>query len=162
MMQSNHPMKPAWPGLFVWLLVCFAVPALSAPFSPGTWYAGLEKPSWNPPGWLFGPVWMALYSLMGVAVWTVWRRGGFLANRTPLLLFLGQLVLNALWTPFFFGFHNPGLALIDILLLWFAIIATLLAFSRVHRLAGALLVPYLAWVSFASLLNFTIWRLNAQ
>lgn len=162
MMQSNHSLKPAWPGLLVWLLICFSAPALSAPFGPGAWYAGLEKPSWNPPGWLFGPVWMALYSMMTVAAWSVWRRGGFSAQRKPLLFFLGQLLLNALWTPFFFGLHNPGLALLDILLLWVVIVLTLVAFWRVHRLAAVLLVPYLGWVSFASLLNFTIWRLNAQ
>jgi tryptophan-rich sensory protein len=145
----------------VWLLVCFAAPALGSAAGPGEWYARLAKPSWNPPGWLFGPVWTLLYAMMAVAAWMIWRRGGWRAQRLALGLFLTQLGLNALWTPLFFGQHRPDLALIDIAALWLAIVATLVAFARVHRPAAALLVPYLAWVSFATFLNFTLWRLNS-
>ena len=153
--------QPAWPGLAVWLVTCFAAPALGFASGPGEWYAQLQKPSWNPPGWVFGPVWTALYAMMGVAAWMIWRRGGFRVQRLPLALFLAQLALNAAWTPLFFGLHQPGLAFLDIALLWLAIIATIAAFWRVQRTAAALLVPYLAWVSFATFLNFTIWRLNS-
>lgn len=127
---------------------------------PGAWYASLQKPSWNPPGWLFGPVWTLLYVLMAVAAWQVWRRGGFKANRVPLACFLVQLALNAAWTPLFFGLHQPGWAFVDITLLWLAIVFTLVAFWRAHRVSAWLLAPYLAWVSFASILNFTLWRMN--
>ncbi len=116
---------------------------------------------WNPPGWVFGPVWTALYAMMAVAAWMVWRRGGFGMQRFPLVLFVTQLALNALWTPLFFGLHRPDLALVDIALLWLAIVSTVATFTRVHRGAAALLVPYLAWVSFATFLNLTIWRLNS-
>ena len=157
---SEH-LKPVWPGFAVWLVLCFIAPALGSVAGPGDWYAQLQKPPWNPPGWVFGPVWTVLYASMAVAVWMIWRRGGFRVQRLPLVLFLTQLALNALWTPLFFGLHRPDLALVDILLLWLAIVATLVAFARVHRGAAALLAPYLAWVSFATFLNFTIWRLNS-
>jgi translocator protein len=144
-----------------WLLLCFSAPSLGAFFGPGEWYASLAKPEWNPPGWVFGPVWSALYAMMAVAAWLVWRRGGFAAQRRPLGAFLAQLALNALWTPLFFGLHWPGVAFAEILLLWFAIAWTLAEFWRVHRAAAWLLVPYLAWVSFAAVLNGALWRLNA-
>jgi benzodiazapine receptor len=147
-------------GLFAWLLVCFAAAAAGAVFMPGDWYASLTKPSWNPPGWIFGPVWTALYAMMAVAAWLIWKRGGFAAQHRLLSLFLVQLVLNALWTPLFFGLRQPGLAFAEILLLCAAILATLMAFRPVSRTAAWLLVPYLAWVSFAAVLNGTIWRLN--
>ena len=154
-------LKSAWPGLPVWILVCFLAPALGYSASAtGEWYRQLQKPSWNPPGWLFGPVWTTLYLMMAVAAWLVWRRGGFAARRPALLLFLTQLALNALWTPLFFGLRSPGLALVDIVLLWAVLVATGVAFARVHRGAALLLAPYLAWVSFASFLNYTIWSLN--
>jgi translocator protein len=148
-------------GLCGWLVVCFAAASLGAVFMPGEWYAALRKPAWNPPGWVFGPVWSALYAMMAVAAWLVWKRGGFVAQRRPLALFLAQLVLNAAWTPLFFGLHRPGLAFAEILLLWLAIVATLAAFRPVSRTAAWLLAPYLAWVSFAAVLNGTLWRLNA-
>lgn len=143
-----------------WLLLCFAAAAMGGLFPPGDWYASLKKPDWNPPGWVFGPVWTALYVMMAVAAWLVWRRGGWTRQGRPLALFLVQLVLNAAWTPLFFGLHRAGLAFTGILLLWLAIAATLLAFRPVSRTAMLLLVPYLAWVSFAAVLNFTLWRLN--
>jgi benzodiazapine receptor len=148
-------------GLCLWLLVCFAPATLGAVFPTGEWYAGIRKPAWNPPGWIFGPVWTTLYAMMAVSAWLVWRRGGFAAQRRPLALFLVQLALNAAWTPLFFGLHLPGLAFAEILLLWSAIAAAVAAFLRVHRVAGLLLLPYLAWVTFAAVLNGTLWRLNS-
>jgi translocator protein len=143
-----------------WLLLCFAASAGALFVSTGGWYEGLVKPAWNPPAWLFGPVWSLLYVMMAVAAWLVWREGGWRTQRRALFLFLLQWLLNALWTPLFFGLHRPDLALAEILLLWLALVATLLVFWRVRPLAGLLLVPYLAWSSFAALLNFTLWRLN--
>ena len=147
-------------ALVGWLVLCFSAASLGAFFMPGEWYATLKKPSWNPPAWIFGPVWSALYTMMAVAAWLVWKRGGFAAQRRPLALFLTQLVLNAAWTPLFFGLHWPGIALAEITLLWLAIAATLAAFHHVSRPAAWLLAPYLAWVSFAAALNFALWRLN--
>lgn len=139
-----------------WLALTFAAASLGALFLPGEWYASLKKPSWNPPAWIFGPVWTTLYTAMAVAAWLIWRRGGWAAQRRPLLLFLLQLALNACWTPIFFGLHRPDLAFAEIVLLWLAIAATLAAFYSVSRAAGWLFMPYLAWVSFAAVLNFTL------
>lgn len=150
-----------WLGLVVCSGMCFSSASMGALFPPGDWYAGLNKPSWNPPGWVFGPVWSALYAMMAVAAWLVWQRGGFGAQRRALMWFIVQLALNAAWTPLFFGWHLPAIAFGEILLLWGAIAATLRAFFQINRLAGWLLAPYLAWVSFAAALNLTIWRLNA-
>jgi len=150
-----------WLGLVVCLGMCFSAAFMGALFPPGDWYAGLNKPSWNPPGWVFGPVWSALYAMMAVAAWLVWQRGGFGAQRRRLVWFIIQLALNAAWTPLFFGWHLPAIAFGEMLLLWAAIAATLRAFFQINRLAGWLLAPYLAWVSFAAALNFTIWKLNA-
>jgi tryptophan-rich sensory protein len=144
-----------------WLLACFAAASLGGVFMPGEWYAALKKPAWNPPGWIFGPVWTALYTMMAVAAWLVWQRGGFVSQRRPLTLFLAQLALNAAWTPLFFGLHFPGLAFAELMLLWAAIAATLASFRGVSRAASWLFAPYLAWVSFAAALNFALWRLNA-
>jgi benzodiazapine receptor len=152
---------PAALGFAGWLLLCFSAAALGGFFMPGEWYAQLQKPSWNPPSWIFGPAWTALYIMMAIAAWLVWRRGGFATQRLALGVFLLQLLLNALWSPLFFGLRNPALAFVDIVLLWFALLATLLVFWRRSRVAGALLIPYLAWVSFASALNFALWRLNS-
>jgi benzodiazapine receptor len=149
--------------LIAWLIGCFAAPALSALVGamPGDWYAALKKPSWNPPGWIFGPVWTALYTMMAVSAWLVWKQGGWAAQRKPLLLFVVQLTLNAAWTPLFFRLHAPGWAAVDITLLWLAIVGTIVAFRPVGRVAAVLLWPYLAWVSFAAVLNFTLWWMNA-
>ena len=156
--RSNVRLALALTG---WLALCFGAASLGAFLMPGQWYATLNKPSWNPPGWIFGPVWSALYTMMAMAAWLVWKRGGFAAQRRPLSLFLVQLALNAAWTPLYFGLHWPGLAFAEIVLLWLAIAATLTAFRPVSRTAAWLLVPYLAWVSFAAFLNFTLWRLNS-
>lgn len=144
-----------------WLLLCFAAASLGALFMPGEWYASLAKPAWNPPGWLFGPVWTVLYAMMAVSAWLVWRQGGWRLQRKPLLFFVAQLALNAGWTPLFFGLHRPGLAFVEIILLWLVLAWTITTFWREHRTAAWLLVPYLAWVSFAAVLNGTLWWLNA-
>jgi benzodiazapine receptor len=127
----------------------------------GAWYAAIEKPPFTPPNWLFGPVWTALYLLMGVAAFLVWQKGlQHRAVRVALGWFLVQLVLNALWTPVFFGLHLIAVAFVVIMLLWAAIVATMYQFSRVFPPATLLLVPYLLWVSFASVLNGSLWCLN--
>ena len=142
-------------ALVIFLAVTFIAPALGAFSPPGEWYASLNKP-W----WIFGPVWTALYTMMAVAAWLVWRRGGCTTQRRPLSLYVVQLALNAAWTPIFFGLRMPRLALVEILLLLAAIITTALAFHRAGTGAAMLLVPYAARVGFASFLNFTLWRLN--
>jgi translocator protein len=143
-----------------WLMLTFAAATMGGFFLPGEWYARLQKPPWNPPSWIFGPVWTVLYTAMAIAAWLVWKRGGFAAQRAALTLFLLQLLFNVLWSPLFFGLHHPGLAFADLLLLWLALLGTVPAFWRAHRIAGAMLVPYLAWVTFAGALNLAIWRLN--
>jgi benzodiazapine receptor len=126
-----------------------------------SWYSLIEKPAFTPPGWVFGPVWTVLYLLMGVAAFLVWQRGlRSRAVRIALGWFLGQLVLNALWSPVFFGLHRIDWALVVIVLLWAALVITLFYFSQVSRPAALLLVPYLLWVSFATVLNASIWWLN--
>jgi translocator protein len=145
--------------LIVWILTAFVPAAIAAPFPARGYYAGLRKPSWSPPGWLFGPVWTVLYAAMGIAAWLVGERGGREA-RPALVLWFGQLLLNAAWTPVFFGLRAPGAALATITALWVAIVATTIAFVRRRPAAGMLLLPYLAWVTFAGLLNLEIWRRN--
>ena len=125
------------------------------------WYKTIEKPTWNPPDSVFGPVWTTLFVMMAVAAWLVWKPAGFTAATVPLTLFAVQLVLNVAWSWIFFGMHQPGWAFVEIVILWLAIMATTVAFFRKSTIAGSLMVPYLAWVSFASVLNFTIWQLNA-
>jgi translocator protein len=151
-------------GLVVWLVAAFMAAGIGAiaTIDAETFYLQLERPEWAPPPAVFGPVWSVLYALMGVAAWLVWRIGGFRAAPTALSLFLVQLAVNALWSWLFFGWHFGGLAFAAILLLWSLILATLVAFWRVRALAGALLVPYLMWVSFAVALNYTIWQLNPE
>lgn len=144
--------------LLGFIVLTFLAPAAGAFTPPGGWYQTLNKPSWNPPPWIFGPVWTALYLMMAVAAWLVWRRVG---QGYALRLYFVQLVLNAAWTPVFFGAHQLGAAFIVIVCLWTAILFTLPAFWDISRPAGLLLVSYLAWVSFASALNFTLWRLNS-
>ena len=146
--------------LAVFILICLAVGGSGAAFPPGEWYRQLAKPPLNPPAWVFGPVWTLLYILMGVSAWLIWLRPGLPAARIPLLLFAAQMALNGAWSWIFFGVHQVGLALIDILLLWAAIAATFISFWRIRRPAAALLIPYLLWVSFATYLNAALWRLN--
>lgn len=151
-------------GLLAWLILSFATAAIGAAASiqAATFYQQLAQPSWAPPASVFGPVWTLLYALMGIAAWLVWRDGGWRRRRGVLALFVIQLALNALWSWLFFGWHRGALAFADILLLWVLIVAMLVGFWRVRPLAGALLLPYLCWVSFAAALNFAVWNLNSQ
>ncbi len=149
-----------WVGLAGWLGLCFGVAFGAGQFEPGEWYAQLQRPTWAPPNWLFGPVWTALYATMAVAAWLVWKENGFSGARGPLGLFGVQLGLNFTWSWLFFGLQEPGLALAAIVALWVAILATVVVFWRVRPLSGGLLVPYLLWVTFAAALNFEFWRLN--
>ena len=151
-------------GLIGWLFVSFAASAVGAVASiqARSFYSQLSQPAWAPPPSVFGPVWTVLYALMAVAAWLVWRRGGFRINRIALSFFLAQLILNALWSWLFFAWHLGALAFVDIVLLWILIVATLVSFWRVQLLAGALLIPYLLWVSFAAVLNYSVWQLNPQ
>ncbi|MEX1665136.1 TspO/MBR family protein [Zhongshania arctica] len=151
-------------GLAVWLLVSFAASAIGAVASiqAKTFYGQLVQPSWAPPPTVFGPVWTVLFALMGIAAWLVWRSEGFRSNRQALTLFLVQLFFNALWSWLFFAWQLGALAFADIVLLWVLIATTLVLFWRIRPLAGALLIPYLLWVSFAGALNYTLWQLNPQ
>lgn len=152
-------MKSAF-ALFGWIALTFCAALTGLFIQPAGYYAALAKPAWAPPPWIFGPVWTVLYLMMAVAAWLVWREGGWRAQRGPLTLYLVQLVLNALWTPLFFGLRNPGLAFFEIVLLGVAIVLTGRAFRPVSRLAAWMFVPYLIWVVFAAALNFSIWRLQ--
>ncbi|MBP9718550.1 tryptophan-rich sensory protein [Candidatus Gracilibacteria bacterium] len=128
-----------------------------------TWYATLQKPLLSPPSWVFGPVWTALYFLMGVSLFLVLRKGVKERRvKEAALIFCIQLGLNVLWSLLFFGLHSPILALIDIIALWFSIGWTIVVFYKLSRPAGLLLIPYLAWVSFASYLNYAIWIINGD
>jgi tryptophan-rich sensory protein len=151
-------------GLFGWFLVTFAAAAVGALGSIDSpeFYAELVRPSWAPPASWFGPVWSTLYSLMAVAAWLVWRARGFAGARPALILFLLQLAANALWSWLFFTLRRGDLAFGEVLVLWCLVVATVFAFQRVRRLAGALLYPYLAWTTFAAALTFAVWRLNPQ
>jgi translocator protein len=154
-----------WLPLGVSIAVCFAAAGIGSLFTDpemGGWYARLIKPSWTPPNWVFGPVWSALYLMMAVAAWLVWREKGLTgAAALPLALFAAQLVFNAAWSILFFGMHRIGLALADIMLLWSAILVTMLTFWRISPWAGALMLPYLLWVTYASALNYSIWKMNS-
>ena len=147
-------------GLVLWVALCLATGGVGSRFLPGQWYAELAKPSWNPPDFVFAPVWTTLYILMGVAAWLVWRRAGFAGARGILALFIAHLGLNSLWSYLFFGLERPGYAFAEIIVLWLVILILVGGFWRVARGAGLLLLPYFVWVSFASVLNFQLWRLN--
>ncbi|MGE3346375.1 MAG: TspO/MBR family protein [Ramlibacter sp.] len=149
-------------GLIGWLAVAFAAAAVGglASANAGDFYRDLIRPAWAPPGWLFAPVWSVLYALMGISAWLVWRARGFAGARNALLVFMLQLAANALWTWLFFVWRQGGLALAEIVVLWVLIAFTIGLFWRISRLAAMLLLPYLAWVSFASALTLATWHLN--
>lgn len=147
-------------ALLIFILLSFAAAAFGSQFAPGDWYAALDKPPFNPPSWVFGPVWSLLYLMMAVAAWLVWRRRDARPATLALVVWLVQLVLNAIWSWLFFGLERLDLALYEMSALWLAIVVCLVMFMRIRRAAGWLLVPYLAWVSFAWVLNFALLRLN--
>jgi len=149
-------------GLVGWLCVSFAASAVGAVASiqARSFYGQLVQPAWAPPGAVFGPVWTFLYATMAIAAWLVWRSGGFRAYRWPLSLFFLQLAFNAIWSWLFFAWQLGAVALADIAVLWILVMVTIISFWRVRPLAGALLVPYLLWISFAFALNYSLWRQN--
>lgn len=149
-------------GLAGWLLASFVIGGIGsvASINAAGFYGQLTQPSWAPPAWLFGPVWTVLFVLMALSAWLVWREHGFRGANTALKLYAAQLVANALWSWLFFAWQQGGLALAEIAVLWLLILGTIFAFWRLHRFAALLLVPYLAWVSFAAALNLALWRLN--
>ena len=149
-------------GLAGWLLASFAAAGMGglASVNAAGFYGDLVRPPWAPPAWLFGPVWSVLFLLMGVAAWLVWRDHGFRSAGAALTLYLAQLLANALWSWLFFAWRQGAFAFAEVTVLWLLIAATIFSFWRLNRLAALLLVPYLAWVSFAAALNFVLWRLN--
>ena len=151
-------------GLAGWLLLTLGAGGIGAlgSMDAATFYEQLSRPAWAPPGSVFGPVWTALYVLMAVAAWLVWRVRGFDAAPRTLALYIAQLIANAAWSWLFFAWQSGSAAFVEVILLWLLIVATLIAFWRVRRLAGILLLPYLAWVSFATLLTYACWQRNPQ
>ena len=147
-------------GLLGFLVLCFGVAGFGAHFRPGEWYARLAKPSWTPANRIFTPVWIVLYAMMAGAAWLVWREAGMAGAAVPLGLFTLQLVLNGAWSWLFFGLQRPDLAMVDIVALWLAIAATVASFWGISLIASLVMLPYVAWVSFALLLNHSIWQLN--
>ncbi len=146
-----------WKSLIVFLIVTFAATATGTLSAPDAWFSALQKPAFNPPTWLFAPVWTTLYVLMAIAAWRVYRVAGF---GTAIVLWIAQLLVNAAWTPLFFGLHRIGWAAVDITVLDIIVVATIATFFRRDRMAGWLMIPYLAWILFASALTFAILRLN--
>lgn len=156
-------MKPIY-KLIIAVLIPLAVGSLAGYFTASSvngWYTTLVKPSFNPPNWLFAPVWTSLYIMMGIALFLVWNSGAAEdVKRTAVTLFIVQLVLNFLWSFVFFYAQQPGWALVNIILMWIFIFLTILWFGKISSLSAWLLVPYICWVSFASVLNYAIWKLN--
>ncbi len=173
--STDHPASPGMignsslrsiGGLLICILICFAasgVGVIAVNQTLESWYVMLRKPSWNPPNWLFGPVWTSLYTMMAVSAWLIWRRRDDQPGlvRVTLAIFAVQLTLNALWSWVFFAWRQPGWGFLEVLLLWAMIVATIAFEWRISRPAALLMVPYLGWVTFAAALNATIWRLNS-
>jgi len=148
---------------FVSILIAQAAGFIGSFFtvsSVSTWYAELIKPLWNPPSWVFGPVWITLYTMMGISAYLVWLQKNASGIKLALSMYGIQLILNVLWSVLFFGLKNPGIAFIEILVLLAFILLTTILFWRINTWAGVLMLPYLVWVSFAAFLNYTIWQLN--
>ena len=147
-------------SIFICLCAGFIGSFFTSPAIP-TWYATLQKPSFAPPNWVFFPVWTSLFIMMGISLFLVWQKGWEDKKvKTAVYIFAAQLVLNALWSAAFFGLRSPLLGLIEIIILLIVIIATILSFMEISRTAAYLLIPYILWVSFAAIVNFSIWRLN--
>lgn len=154
-------MKSLGLKVFICVIICLTAgiaSGLGTANEIASWYNTIQKPNWNPPNWIFGPVWTTLYIMMGVAIALVWHSGN--KNKTAMMLFGIQFALNLCWSFIFFGLHEIGFALVEIIFMWGFIVATIVAFSRISKTAAWLLVPYISWVTFASILNGTIWALN--
>lgn len=153
-----------WLKLIIAILIPVTVGGLSGFFTAnnvGTWYTTIQKPSWNPPNWIFGPVWTTLYILMGIALYLVWKADSTnFFKKLAIVFFTLQLVLNFFWSFIFFQQHQMGWALVEIIALWLAILASIFSFANISKTAAWLLVPYIAWVSFATILNYTLWKIN--
>ena len=154
-------MKKLIPSLLLTIGVGALAGFITAGESSSDWYVNLAKPSYQPPSWLFSPVWTLLYILMGISFYYVWKKPLSRERNIALTIFLAQLLLNFLWSILFFSLHSPSLALIDIVMMWLAILLTIFSFSRLSKAAAWLLVPYIMWVSFAMILNWDIWRMNS-
>ena len=150
--------------LIVSIIIPVAIGATAGFFTAAgvdSWYQSINKPSWNPPSWIFAPVWTILYIMMGIALFLVWKSNNNEAlKKRAMILFFVQLALNFFWSFIFFDQQQPGWALVEIIAMWVAILLTIFAFAKVNKIAAWLLVPYISWVSFASILNYTIWQLN--
>jgi benzodiazapine receptor len=146
-----------WLPLGGFFLACFATACSGAIFTPGQWYEGLKKPWWRPPNWMFGPAWGVLFIMIAFSGWLVWREVGF---GLAMWLYGVQLVLNFLWSAFFFGMKRPDYALYDLMALWMAILACIIVFAPISFWGMALMLPYLAWVTFAGYLNYVMLQLN--
>lgn len=150
-------------ALLLFLVLCLSAGFIGSWFTASSvddWYQHLNKPNWNPPSWIFAPVWTTLYCMMAVAAWLVWRRAGLQGSIVAQICFGVQLILNTMWSIIFFGFQAPGWAFAEILVLWLAIAITVWQFRRFSTVAALLMIPYLGWTTFASTLNYTIWQLN--
>jgi len=150
-----------WVKVIISILICQMAGFIGSIFtSPSiqTWYVGLQKPAFAPPNWVFAPAWISLFTLMGISLYLVWNKKKNI--KTPLVLFSVQLVLNMMWSFLFFGLKSPFYALVEIIILWIAILLTIISFYKVSKRAGILLLPYILWVSFATILNYYIWLLN--
>lgn len=163
MNQGNPGVRPGW-SLLGYLLLTFLAAGLGSLATSGGiesgWYAGLNKPAWNPPNWVFGPVWTVLYILIAVSAWRISLKPDSSARRQALMWFVVQLTLNAIWSWLFFGFRQPGVALAGVVLLLSTVIVTTLHYARLDRPAAAMMVPYVLWTAFATALNLSIWMLN--
>jgi len=158
----NKMKKINWFKLILSFALVFGAAGLGSYFTTpaiGSWYGELVKPGFNPPSWIFGPVWILLYLMMTTALFIVWQKREKIITY-PVIIFTVHLALNALWSILFFGWHNPALALIDIIMLWLIILYLIVYFWRLEKWAGILLIPYILWVSFATILNYSIWVLN--
>jgi benzodiazapine receptor len=147
-------------GLAFWIVLTFGVAVFASQFEPGAWYKTIVKPSWTPPSWVFGPVWGILYLAMSLSAWLVWCKRSTVNATVPLVLYLVQLALNGLWSWLFFGRQLIGVALLDLIFLVLLIGLTTIMFIRIQRVAGIMMIGYFLWVSFATALNFQIWRMN--
>ncbi len=162
--EKRFSMQQQLMGLVICLVICFSAAGVGGLATAGSvnsdWFSELIKPEWNPPDWVFGPVWSILYLMMAISAWLVWRCPGSETAKWALSWFGFHLILNVMWSVLFFGLQRPGWAAIEIVLLWISILISIGLFYRDSKLAAGLLIPYLLWVSFATYLNITIWSLN--